>query len=309
MSGGLVALLDDIATLAKVTASSIDDVAANAVKASSKAVGVVIDDTAVTPQYVSGLSPARELPIIGKIARGSLINKLFIILPIALLLTWLAPQVLPFLLVVGGAYLCFEGGEKVLGGALGPEHADDEDQPKDEDAVVRRAVTTDMVLSTEIMLLALAQVQGESSLRRVVVLVLIALLITFAVYGLVGALIKLDDAGIHLARRSRIPAGRWAGRAIVRAAPVVFKILGVLGTVAMLWVGGHLVIANLAEVGVPVFHHILEVAEHAVASAGGFVTWLVETLLSGIFGVILGAVIAWIVVGASALVRRARTKA
>ena len=183
--------------------------------------------------------------------------------------------------------LCFEGGEKVLGGALGPEHADDEDQPKDEDAVVRRAVTTDMVLSTEIMLLALAQVQGESSLRRVVVLVLIALLITFAVYGLVGALIKLDDAGIHLARRSRIPAGRWAGRAIVRAAPVVFKILGVLGTVAMLWVGGQILAHSLAELGLAGPHHII--ARAADLSGNPVLSWLLGTGAALVLGLLAGS--------------------
>ena len=163
MSGGLVALLDDIATLAKVTASSIDDVAANAVKASSKAVGVVIDDTAVTPQYVSGLSPSRELPIIGKIARGSLINKLFIILPIALLLTWLAPQFLPFLLIVGGAYLCFEGGEKVLEnlGWLPGHHEEHEESgaasaEELEKSIVASATRTDLILSAEIMLVSMA---------------------------------------------------------------------------------------------------------------------------------------------------------
>ena len=195
---GFFALLDDIATLAKLTLSTLDDTASMAVKTTAKVSAAAVDDVAATPQYVTGITPDRELPIIRRIALGSLRNKLLVILPVGLLLSWLAPAVLPVALVAGGMYLCFEGGEKVLGGVLGPEHADDEDQPKDEDAVVRRAVTTDMVLSTEIMLLALAQVQGESSLRRVVVLVLIALLITFAVYGLVGALIKLDDAGAHL---------------------------------------------------------------------------------------------------------------
>ena len=301
MSGGLVALLDDIATLAKVTASSIDDVAANAVKASSKAVGVVIDDTAVTPQYVSGLSPSRELPIIGKIARGSLINKLFIILPIALLLTWLAPQVLPFLLVVGGAYLCFEGG------ATSPEEL--------EKSIVSSATRTDLILSAEIMLVSMAGLSNETGIMRVAVLIGVAFFMTFFVYGLVALLVKADDFGARLARGALDPKDNRpgpvdnVGRTIVRVMPHIFNVIGVVGTVAMLWVGGHLVIENLAEVGVPVFHHILEVAEHAVSGAGGFVTWLVETLLSGIFGVILGAVIAWIVVGVSALVRRARTKA
>ena len=314
MSGGLVALLDDIATLAKVTASSIDDVAANAVKASSKAVGVVIDDTTVTPQYVSGLSPARELPIIGKIARGSLINKLFIILPIALLLTWLAPQVLPFLLIVGGAYLCFEGGEKVLE-KLGwlPGHHEEHDEggatsgEEFEKGIVASATRTDLILSAEIMLVSMAGLSNETGVMRVAVLIAVAFFMTFFVYGLVALLVKADDFGLHLAKGALDPEDNRpgpvdnVGRTIVRIMPHV-------GTVAMLWVGGHLVIENLAEVGVPVFHHILEVAEHAVSAAGGFATWLVETLLSGIFGVILGAVIAWIVVGASALVRRARTK-
>ena len=322
MSGGLVALLDDIATLAKVTASSIDDVAANAVKASSKAVGVVIDDTAVTPQYVSGLSPARELPIIGKIARGSLINKLFIILPIALLLTWLAPQVLPFLLIVGGAYLCFEGGEKVLE-KLGwlPGHHEEHDEggatssEELEKGIVASATRTDLILSAEIMLVSMAGLSNETGIMRVAVLIAVAFFMTFFVYGLVALLVKADDFGLHLAKDAIKPEDNRpgpvdnVGRTIVRVMPHVFSVIGVVGTVAMLWVGGHLVIANLAEVGVPVFHHILEAAEHAVASVGGFVTWLVETLLSGIFGVILGAVIAWIVVGASSLVRRARTKA
>ena len=322
MSGGLVALLDDIATLAKVTASSIDDVAANAVKASSKAVGVVIDDTAVTPQYVSGLSPARELPIIGKIARGSLINKLFIILPVALLLTWLAPQVLPFLLIVGGAYLCFEGGEKVLE-KLGwlPGHHEEHDEggatssEELEKGIVSSATRTDLILSAEIMLVSMAGLGGETGVMRVAVLIGVAFFMTFFVYGLVALLVKADDFGLHLARGALEPKDNRpgpvdnVGRTIVRVMPHIFSVIGVVGTVAMLWVGGHLVIANLAEVGVPVFHHILEVAEHTVSGAGGFVTWLVETLLSGIFGVVLGAVIAWVVVGASSLVRRARTKA
>ena len=322
MSGGLVALLDDIATLAKVTASSIDDVAANAVKASSKAVGVVIDDTAVTPQYVSGLSPARELPIIGKIARGSLINKLFIILPIALLLTWLAPQFLPFLLIVGGAYLCFEGGEKVLE-KLGwlPGHHEEHDEggatssEELEKGIVSSATRTDLILSAEIMLVSMAGLGGETGVMRVAVLIGVAFFMTFFVYGLVALLVKADDFGLHLARGALEPKDNRpgpvdnVGRTIVRVMPHIFSVIDVVGTVAMLWVGGHLVIANLAEVGVPVFHHILEVAEHAVSGAGGFVTWLVETLLSGIFGVVLGAVIAWVVVGASSLVRRARTKA
>ena len=322
MSGGLVALLDDIATLAKVTASSVDDVAAGAVKVSSKAVGVVIDDTAVTPQYVAGLNPKRELPIIAKIARGSLINKLFIILPIALLLTWLAPHVLPFLLVVGGAYLCFEGGEKVLEkiGWLPGLHEEHEEggaasAEELEKSIVSSATRTDLILSSEIMLVSMAGLSNEHGAMRVAVLIAVAFFMTFFVYGLVALLVKADDVGVRLARGALEPEDNRpgpidnVGRTIVRVMPHVFGVIGVVGTVAMLWVGGHLVIANLAEVGVPVFHHVLEAAEHAVSAGGGFVSWLVETALSGIFGVVLGSVTAWIVVGASALVRRVRGQA
>ena len=322
MSGGLVALLDDIATLAKVTASSVDDVAAGAVKVSSKAVGVVIDDTAVTPQYVAGLNPKRELPIIAKIARGSLINKLFIILPIALLLTWLAPHVLPFLLVVGGAYLCFEGGEKVLekigwlpGLHEGHEEGGAASAEELEKSIVSSATRTDLILSSEIMLVSMAGLSNEHGAMRVAVLIAVAFFMTFFVYGLVALLVKADDVGVRLARGALEPEDNRpgpvdnVGRTIVRVMPHVFGVIGVVGTVAMLWVGGHLVIENLAEVGVPVFHDLLEAAEHAVSAGGGFVSWLVETLLSGVFGVILGAVIAWLVVGASALVRRVRARA
>lgn len=322
MSGGLVALLDDIATLAKVTASSVDDVAAGAVKVSSKAVGVVIDDTAVTPQYVAGLNPKRELPIIAKIARGSLINKLFIILPIALLLTWLAPHVLPFLLVVGGAYLCFEGGEKVLEkiGWLPGLHEEHEEggaasAEELEKSIVSSATRTDLILSSEIMLVSMAGLSNEHGAMRVAVLIAVAFFMTFFVYGLVALLVKADDVGVRLARGALEPEDNRpgpvdnVGRTIVRVMPHVFGVIGVVGTVAMLWVGGHLVIENLAEVGVPVFHHVLEAAEHAVSAGGGFVSWLVETALSGIFGVVLGSVTAWIVVGASALVRRVRGQA
>ncbi len=322
MSGGLVALLDDIATLAKVTASSVDDVAAGAVKVSSKAVGVVIDDTAVTPQYVAGLNPKRELPIIAKIARGSLINKLFIILPIALLLTWLAPHVLPFLLVVGGAYLCFEGGEKVLEkiGWL-PDHHEGHEEggaasaEELEKSIVSSATRTDLILSSEIMLVSMAGLSNEHGAMRVAVLIAVAFFMTFFVYGLVALLVKADDVGVRLARGALEPEDNRpgpvdnVGRTIVRVMPHVFGVIGVVGTVAMLWVGGHLVIENLADVGVPVFHHVLEAAEHAVSAGGGFVSWLVETALSGIFGVVLGSVTAWIVVGASALVRRVRARA
>ena len=184
-----------------------------------------------------------------------------------------------------------------------------------EKSIVSSATRTDLILSAEIMLVSMAGLGGETGIMRVAVLIGVAFFMTFFVYGLVALLVKADDFGARLARGALDPKDNRpgpvdnVGRTIVRVMPHIFSVIGVVGTVAMLWVGGHLVIANLAEIGVPVFHHVLEAAEHAVASAGGFVTWLVETLLSGIFGVILGSLIAWIVVGASALVRRLRAKA
>ena len=286
---GFFALLDDIATLAKLTVSTIDDTAAAAVKASAKVSAAAVDDVAATPQYVTGITPDRELPIIKRITLGSLRNKLLIILPIGLLLTAVAPALLPVALVVGGTYLCFEGGEKILERVLGPDHPTGE-TPVDEAAIVKRAITTDFVLSTEIMLLALAEVQGESSIRRVVVLVMIALLITFAVYGLVGALIKIDDAGAHLAVRGRTRASRSLGRAVVSSAPSLFTGIGIVGTVAMLWVGGHILAVNLAKVGFHPLHHAIEWAEELAHNS--LLSWITGTAMSCLIGTVVGALLA-----------------
>ena len=286
---GFFALLDDIATLAKLTVSTIDDTAAAAVKASAKVSAAAIDDVAATPQYVTGITPDRELPIIKRVTLGSLRNKLLIILPIGLLLTAVAPALLPVALVVGGTYLCFEGGEKILERVLGPDHPTEE-TPVDEAAIVKRAITTDFVLSTEIMLLALAEVQGESSIRRVVVLVMIALLITFAVYGLVGALIKIDDAGAHLAVRGRTRASRSLGRAVVSSAPSLFTGIGIVGTVAMLWVGGHILAVNLAKVGFHPLHHAIEWAEELAPNS--LLSWITGTAMSCLIGTVVGALLA-----------------
>ena len=223
---------------------------------------------------------------------------------------------------MGGAYLCFEGSEKVLeklgwlpGHHEGHEEAHATSAEELEKGIVASATRTDLILSAEIMLVSMAGLSNETGIMRVAALVGVAFFMTFFVYGLVALLVKADDFGLHLTKDALDPEDNRTGpvdnvgRTIVRVMPHIFNAIGIVGTVAMLWVGGHLVIQNLAEVGVPVFHHILEVAEHAVASAGGFVTWLVEALLSGVFGIILGTVIAWIVVGVSALARRARTKA
>ena len=319
MSGGLVALLDDIAALAKATASSIDDVASSAVKVSAKAVGVVIDDTAVTPQYVSGLSPKRELPIIGKIAKASLINKLVVILPVALLLTWFAPQVLPFLLIAGGAYLCFEGGEQVLAALHWlPEHEDSAEDTAPQSAedleksIVSSASRTDLILSSEIMLVSMDGLNSESMSMRVAILIAVAFFMTFFVYGIVAVLVRMDDFGLRLAKGATHPDDNRPGpadnigRGIVRVMPKIFNAIGVVGTVAMLWVGGHLVIENLAKVGVGVFHNVVSTIEHALASGGGFLGWLVETACAAVFGIVLGSLITGVVVGVSYLFRRGR---
>ena len=287
---GFFALLDDIATLAKLTLSTVDDTASMAVKTSAKVSAAAVDDVATTPQYVTGITPDQELPIIKKITLGSLRNKLLIILPIGLLLTAVAPWLLPVALIIGGAYLCFEGGEKILERFLHTGHVQEETGPVDEAQIVRQAITTDFVLSTEIMLLALAEVEGESSLRRIIVLVLIALLITFAVYGLVAALIKLDDAGAHLAEQGRTSAVRALGRAIVKSAPVLFRGIGVIGTVAMLWVGGHILAVNLAKVGFHPLHHAIEWAEELTHNP--VLSWITGTAMSCLIGAIIGTLLA-----------------
>ena len=301
---GFFALLDDIATLAKMTLSTIDDTASMAVKASAKVSAATVDDVAATPQYVTGITPDRELPIIKKIALGSLRNKLLIILPIGLLLTAVAPALLPVALVIGGAYLCFEGGEKLLERFLHRGHASEEADPADEASIIKRAITTDFVLSTEIMLLALAEVQGESSTRRIVALVMVALLITFAVYGLVGMLIKLDDAGAHLADKGRTGILQSFGRTVVSIAPSVFAGIGVIGVVAMLWVGGHILATNLAKVGFSPMHHAIERAEEL--SHNPVLSWITGTAMSCLIGTVVGTVLALMWHGIQIVHRRHR---
>ena len=288
---GFFALLDDIATLAKLTMSTLDDTAGMAVKTSAKVSAAAVDDVAATPQYVTGITPDREIPIIKKITLGSLRNKLLIILPVALILSAVAPALLPVALVVGGSYLCFEGGEKILERLTGgEEHVEEARAPQDEASTVSAAVRTDFVLSTEIMLLALAEVSGESSLRRVIILVIIAFLLTFAVYGLVGALIKLDDLGIRLAERGRTSGTRSLGRGIVRSAPGIFTVIGVIGTVAMLWVGGHILATNLAKLGFEPLHHAIAWAEEL--SENGALSWIAGTGAACVIGTAIGLVLA-----------------
>ncbi|RAV34756.1 DUF808 domain-containing protein [Corynebacterium heidelbergense] len=304
MAGGLAALLDDVALIARKAAANLDDVAATAGRTSTKAAGVVVDDTAVTPKFVEGVTPDREIPIIWKIAKGSLFNKLIIILPIALLLSWLAPWALMPLLMLGGFYLSFEGAEKIAEKVVpgAHEHASDEDQPKDEKQLVRGAVLTDFILSSEIMVISLNEVAAEPLATRAIVLVIVGLLVTAGVYGVVGLLVKMDDAGIKLSR-SKSPGVRKFGRSLVSGMPKLLSAIGIIGTFAMLWVGGHILVMGVDSLGWHAPHHgvqyLEEAAHHLVGGVGG---WVAETLASMIVGLIVGFGIVAIVTA----VRRAR---
>ncbi len=272
----------------------VDDILSAAVKASAKAAGVVIDDAAVTPQYVQGITPARELPVVGKIALGSLVNKFIIIIPIALLLTAFAPWVLPYLLILGGTYLCFEGAEKVLEW-FGFHHGHAEEGARDENKLVFGAVRTDLILSTEIMLISLSNLEsGLGVWMTLGILAVIALIMTGVVYGAVALLVKIDDIGLKMAKNDSQRV-RHTGTRIVRSMPAVFRVISVVGTVAMLWVGGHLLLANLGEVGLTFFSDLLHNVEHLLEPLGGVIIWVGETLMSAIAGLIVGLVVVGIV--------------
>lgn len=304
MSGGLAALLDDIAALAKLAAASIDDVGLAAGKASAKALGVVVDDTAVTPRYVEGLLAKRELPIVKKIAIGSLRNKILFILPVALLLSQFAPWAMTPLLMVGGAYLCFEGAEKVFEAFGGGHHQAGPAEsaegsgpavgtPEHEAKVVSGAVRTDFILSAEIMAISLAEVASEPFLSRTVILIVVAIAITILVYGVVALIVKMDDVGLHLAGRKSPRAQRF-GRGLVKAMPHVMRVLSTVGIAAMLWVGGHIILSGVNNLGwhapYELLHHAEE-AVHHVPGIGGMLAWLVDTVASAIVGLIVGFVI------------------
>lgn len=298
MPSGLFALLDDIATIAKVAAASIDDIGAAASKAGVKAAGVVVDDTAVTPRYVTGFTPDRELPIIWRITKGSIFNKLVLILPALLLLSAVAQWAITPLLMVGGAYLCFEGAEKVLHSlqkdktSLAEDAAIVADQDHEE-AMVKGAVRTDFILSAEIMVIALNEVLDEHFAMRAATLAVVAIAITIAVYGVVGLIVKMDDIGLHMAKEGN-SARRAIGRGLVSFMPKLLSALAVIGTAAMLWVGGQIFLHGLHE------YHIGGIAEGLDAFAKSIVgnlpgagvwEWLINAGGAGIFGLVLGGVI------------------
>jgi uncharacterized protein len=295
---GLIALLDDVAAIAKVAAASIDDIAAATAKAGAKAAGVVIDDAAVTPKYVHGFSADRELPIIWRIALGSLKNKLIILLPGLMLLNYFLPAVITPLLMLGGAYLCFEGAEKVFH-AFAP-HADHEveadfdtkDPAHLEEEKVAGAIKTDFILSAEIMTIALATIESTNPWMQGITLAVVGTIITAVVYGAVALIVKMDDVGLRLAATSRTGAARAFGRGLVLAMPKLMSFLSIVGTAAMLWVGGNIVVHGMDVLGwswlYDQIHHLAEAAAHAVPVATGFVTWAVTAFFDGIFGLILG---------------------
>ena len=297
MSGGLFALLDDVAALAKLAAASVDDVGTAAGRAGVKAAGVVVDDTAVTPQYVRGVAAEREFPIVRRIAVGSMRNKLLFILPAALLLSQFLPWLLTPLLMLGGSYLCYEGAEKVWRALRG--HSDHgsavgESGEDAEETVVSSAIRTDFILSAEIMVIALNEVAGEPFVARALILVVVAIAITFLVYGVVAAIVKMDDAGLALTQRPSAAAQRF-GRGLVHAMPRVLKVISVVGTAAMLWVGGHILLVGAGDLGwhapYDLVHHA-EVAVHdATGAVGGALGWLVNTAASAVVGLVVGAVL------------------
>lgn len=303
---GLIALLDDIAAIAKMAAAQVDDVAATSVKIGTKTAGVLIDDAAVTPKYVTGLSPTRELPIIGKIALGSLRNKLLLLLPLLLLLQAFLPWAITPLLMCGGAYLCFEGAEKILHALRGSGAHEEEaidpktfDPAKLENERVSGAIRTDLILSAEIMTIALSYIETDSLWDSAVVLAAVGVMITVLVYGAVAILVKMDDIGLALSR-SALGAMRALGRGIVHAMPYIFSTLSVVGTAAMLWVGGNIVVHGADVLGwhgpYAMIHHWAEAAAEVLPSAAAAVAWLVTAAADGVIGLILGLIIAGIVV-------------
>ena len=300
MAGGLFALLDDVALIARSAASSVDDVAALAGKTSVKAAGVVVDDAAVTPQYVEGIKPQRELPMIWRITKGSLINKLVIILPIAMILSWIAPWALTPILMCGGTFLCFEGAEKILHHVLPHREKETESvQEKGadaEDSLVKSAITTDLILSAEIMVISLNEVINEPFWMRLGALIFVGILLTLGVYGAVGLLVKMDDIGLALNKRHN--GKSTVGNALVKGMPIVLDIIGVIGTAAMLWVGGHIVVKGLHEFGMDQPHEFIASVTEKISN--GALAWLADTGMSMVCGLVLGVVVVTIVMAVKA---------
>ncbi len=300
MAGGLAALFDDIAALAKVAAASIDDVGAAAGRASAKAAGVVIDDTAVTPAYVRGLAAERELPIIKRIALGSLRNKLLFIIPVALLLSAIAPTLVDIILMFGGTYLCFEGAEKIYHkvkhrGHDVPDVPTVMKGPEAEAETVKGAVRTDLILSAEIMVISLKGLIDEGNdgiVRQAIILIVVAFLITAVVYGVVALIVKMDDIGLKLAEHES-DGSQKVGRALVAGMPKLLNWLTIIGTAAMLWVGGHIILVGTHDLGWDGIYGPVHDIEESISN--GVLAWIFNTAVSAIIGLIVGGIVVAIV--------------
>ena len=303
MAGGLAALLDDIAAIARIAAASVDDISAAAGRAGAKAAGVIIDDAAVAPRYVTGFDPGRELPIIKKIGLGSLRNKLLFIVPAILLLSQFVPWILTPILMVGGCYLAYEGAHKVLEWVgVGHSHAKEapvvEQGPEQEEKMVSGAIRTDFILSAEIMVISLNEVADEPFVSRAIILILVAIAITLLIYGVVALIVKMDDVGLGLAERESETAQK-VGRMLVKAMPIVLKVLSTVGVIAMLWVGGHILLVGMDELGFhPVYdfvHHMEGIVAGWAPGIAGVLSWLTNTFFSAILGLVVGLVIVGVV--------------
>ncbi len=299
---GLLALLDDVAGIAKVAAASVDDVAAAAGKAGAKTAGVIIDDAAVTPKYVQGFAPARELPIIWRIARGSLFNKIVLLLPVAMLLANFAPWMITPLLMLGGSYLCFEGAEKIFhvlfphGSHVIEEDMNVRDPGHLEEQKVKGAIKTDFILSAEIMTIALAAIEVPNVWMQAATLAVVGIGVTLAVYGSVGVIVKMDDVGLFVAQNGKLGLTRALGRGLVKAMPKIMKILSVVGTAAMLWVGGSIIIHGLEELGFGWLGHHIHDWAYAIGHMAserwiGVVEWVAKATMDGLFGLVFGLIL------------------
>jgi hypothetical protein len=311
MAGGsLLALLDDITTV-------LDDVSLMTKVAAKKTAGVLGDDLALNAQQVAGVDPDRELPVVWAVAKGSFLNKL-ILVPAALLISAIAPWLITPLLMVGGAYLCFEGFEKIAHSLFHSPDADHEEHIEHVEAIsdpaidivafeqdkIKGAIRTDFVLSAEIIVIALGTVEKVSFAMQAAVVSGIAIIMTIGVYGLVAGIVKLDDLGFHLLK-NRV-AGGWTsfrqalGRGILWFAPWLMKTLSVVGTAAMFLVGGGILLH-----GIPHSHDFTHGAEMFVQQVGWIgdaLKTITPTLLSGVFGVLAGAAVLAIVAPTTTLI-------
>jgi len=304
MASGILALLDDVAAIAKLATASLDDMSAAAMRAGSKSAGVVIDDAAVTPAYVTGLEPARELPIIWRIAKGSLFNKIIILLPLALLLSAFLPFLIAPVLMIGGAYLCFEGAEKLVEKLSSDKNTSVSSKTNQlpyenpqtiEDKRVTGAVRTDLILSAEIMAIALGEISESNIVTQGMVLLMVGLVITIVVYGTVALIVKIDDVGLHLAKSNKTLVSKL-GNSLVRAMPVLLAGLSIIGTAAMLWVGGGIILHGMEVFGLDWLPNLFHGIAHTVGgwsplASATAIEWIVNALFAGVLGLCLGYLI------------------